>query len=223
MKVFVVCALNNFDPQRHRANYFQHELFHGLAEYHPPYESRGCLGDSVAEPMSLSRSGRWVPAVFAPRAGLVVTEVVRAKLEGLPHVEFRPVRYERLFDFPYYPAGDTSYEQDPRYKKTLNRAGDSKLLERGKNVPAFHGLLPSCFELVVARLSDIIPQYTGLESIHCELPDCVVKEEDFMLSPAMMMDYPIVWWSGTLFREDVFQRIEDHIDRDFFAVVDLEI
>jgi hypothetical protein len=43
------------------------------------------------------------------------------------------------------------------------------------------------------------------------------------LSPGLLADYPILYWRAMLFRGDVFARIDADIDRDFFAVAEVEL
>jgi hypothetical protein len=150
MKVVAIDRVSDFCTRLDRVDFFHAEMFHG-ADDHAYDDLPRSLGDPPKRCLSLSRSGHWVPGVFAPSNIVMVTEEVRGKLQGLPNVEFRTVRYGRLFDFPRFPPGDHSYLQHSAYMRTLDRRDRSRLLERLPDDPALHCRLPPCYELVVAR------------------------------------------------------------------------
>jgi hypothetical protein len=222
MQVVAIDTVSDFCSRLDRVDGFHAEMFHGTDD-HSYDDLPRSLGDPPKRGLSLSRSGHWVPSIFAPSNIVMVTEGVRGKLRGLPNVEFRAVRYGRLFDFPRPPPGDFSYLRHQAYVRTLDRRGRSHLLERLPDEPALHGRLPPCYELVAARLADVAPRYRGLKAVTFRLPDTDAGKVKAKLSPALLADYPILYWGATLFRGDVFARIDADVDRDFFAVAEVEL
>ncbi len=168
------------------------------------------------------RSAHWRPDVFEP-ARLVVCDAVRSKLSWVPHIEFRPVKFVKLFDFPYYPPGDFSFSDHPLWKKVVREGHANRLFERLPDVPELHRDFPPYCELIPSAARLETPHSPAEKQVLVPMPEGSGGPKEVMLSEELMRDYPILGWSYTLFNEAVFPLISPHLDRNYFDVVEVEI
>jgi hypothetical protein len=213
-------------PPVGRIDSFHLYMFHGRARREDvchSYNFSHSLGDDLSRPMLISRSASRVPDVSMPSSSLVVSGRVKKALAWVPNVVLLPVRFEKLVDFPYQ-AGDFSFYDRSDFRSDPMRYGPDTLIERLPDVPALHERVGTYHELVVANAYRIAPNFPGLK-VHWVPVDDPRDDElsDVSLAPEMFEQYPILWGSGVLAREDVFAALRPFLDEDYFYLEELAL
>jgi hypothetical protein len=198
-------------------------IYHGIAGRNGEWSvgvDRAFFGEGTLVPLEIRRSHRLIPLIAMPLGGVVVSSHVAELLSGTPGVEFRKVHINRLVDF-YYAKGDMSYFPDcggPDYVEPS---------ERLSSLPDEQHLVstPELLELVMPR--------NTTASRSCDQPCVEVRVRygrnagkndagEALLCDHLLKLFPIqVALSGYIMRDDVFRRIEDCFDWDFFVRTEL--
>src|SRR5262249_31436109 len=131
MKAYAVDASIDFTEKSHRVCTTHHRLFHGeesITSRLQRYEAWARRDATPPPPLAIIRIGHYAPDLFQIMGSLIVTQQVRDQLSSVPHVAFQRVCFDKLIDFPYYPACDFSYNNNPLYRAIVGRGGDAKRL-----------------------------------------------------------------------------------------------
>ena len=196
-------------------------MFHGIEVSRHLGRSNFLDGEEHL-PLRLARTGRIVPEVFKPGCSLVVSADVKARLSGVPNVEFLKVTFEKLVDF-YYQAGDDSYYEKWWRGGAPRSLDPERLLLRLPDFPALHETIGDYYEMLINRISRIGKRYDDNRTII--LHDKYGGDRDTIeVSRSMFSDYPILWWGYIFITEPVFRIIEPDLDFDYFkmATINLE-
>ncbi len=206
-------------------------MFHGKIDREARMAPPNFLGGGPWPPLKVIRNGRHVPEVFEPMWGcnLVVSEAVSRRLASLPNLVQRPVAFTRLFDFPYR-AGDFSYVEDLR--KLGGRFHDEPDVEGWENEERLYEVVPDVldlhasigayFELIMARLKDVVGKYDGRKSLVFS-PQPITGEVTLELSRDLLHDHPVFWNKAYFCTEEAFAAFDPALDRDYFVVKELDV
>jgi hypothetical protein len=220
VKIYVVHKYVGLGPGSGKYDLFHRLLFHGRQQEKNYRLVDPCLGDSYT-PLRWNRIGAYVPPVSAPTVNWVVSGQVRAALQALS-LAFEPVEFRKLVDYPYYKAGDFSYDQTPAYRNAV-RKDLLKFFEYLPNVPAFHKTVGPYYELVVPRLDDLLPSYRSTTRVLVQMQYSMPPRVEFSISEEILGDHPIVWDYHHILSERAFSAIEPFLDRDFFEIVEAQV
>jgi hypothetical protein len=201
-------------------------LFHGQQDKDHPRWTDPCLGTPY-RPQYVVHNGRWIPQVIAPTPNLVVSEAVKQKLAVLPHLEFHRVTFTKLIDYPPPVPGDFSHYDDPLFIEACETASAAG------GVPRFHDLLPDVpemhsqegayYEVVEARLKDVTPHYSDVRTIAVQMQRARSRDVTLELSPRLLADYPLVWWSHHIMTTEVLGLLGPFLDRHYFEVLEIDV
>src|SRR5262245_4452860 len=218
MRFYTITAVSNFLKRRFLSTYHW-DMFHGIAERdgkEPPHHRTPWANTESPSTLSISRTIRHLPAISEPATHLVVSERLAQKLRSFRNVRVMRVMFKRLVDVDWQ-KGDKSWEkgggEDP-----------SNVLRTMPDMVEFHRQIGEYFEVQTHRWKDIVDQYPSAREITIEEGTPPVEETDVIrLSPEMLIDYPMLWWGGTIVNEEVFDILDASIDRDFFIVRKYEV
>lgn len=113
---------------------------------------RPALSNSNRERLHVSRSGRFVPAVWCPNSfDMVVSATVRQRLLELPGIEFQPVVFEKLVDLPLPPIADFSEDPDGLYCHTNTEEKIASL----PDIARYHDDIGEYFKLLMPEYYDV--------------------------------------------------------------------
>jgi hypothetical protein len=194
-------------------------MFHGISVP----DMRHNLGGDLSKPLCLERNVYQIPDIFLPVGNFVVSSRVKEKLEGLPNIAFLPVRFSRLFSFPFR-AGDFSYFQTDSFLQDPVEYAPEKFFARQENSPSLHSSVGEYYEVIVPRLNDIKARYHHLKRYRYLFEFAVVNSElELELSPELLRDHPAVWQFWNVLSEDVYRRMLPYFNWDYFEMQESEI
>ncbi|MCE9532018.1 MAG: hypothetical protein K8T89_12965 [Planctomycetes bacterium] len=222
MKTFAV----QFLMSSPRLNEIHLLLFHGkIIDDERHYRDTPVFGGGPIKSLFLIHNGRQIPDVFQPVGSpfLIVSEKVKESLGGFSYITFQSVHFNKLVDFPVYPPGDFAFPKDKEFRKLVRTIGDEHFLEQLPDVPALHDKVGRYYELVPTRLSDVSSRYRSARPIVYKLPGAPIWKEELLLSADLVRDFPIVWWTYTVFNEEAFARISPYLDRDYFGIAEIDL
>ena len=85
--------------------------------------------------------------------------------------------------------------------------------------PRLHETIGPYYEVLVARLIDLVPRYEGWRELSFRIGtapnDCLMETP---ISTAVFRDYAIAWGDCDFLREDAYERVKPFLDRNFFDV-----
>lgn len=219
MTVFVVATVSSFvDSQRISA--FHYEMFHGVS--HRPGLKHAhidyALGDIYDVAMQITRSGPIVPDIFSPSTNLVVSAAVKHKLRSWKNIDFCEIAFRKLVWFEWQ-IGDFSWYDDP------TRTQPPEMFHELPDSPELHRSIGSYYEMILPRLAKLRDRYQPSRQLRVDLGSgCAITSVELDLSPELVLDYPALKALGTIvFRADLFDVVSEHLDRDFYRVVEAAV
>jgi hypothetical protein len=220
MSLFVV---HTFTSSK-RINIFHYHLFHGECEdneSHKPLPTHQ-IGDDLSKPLVLSRDGWFVPHIFKVSTSLVISSEVKNALGELSNVVYLPVVFKKLVDYPFR-AGDFSYFDTLEFRRDPRAADPEKLIKRLPDVPRLHAQVGDYFELVIGNYHFVMEKYANRRQIHYEYPYLGGQEPATLeVTEDMLASYPIMWADGGyVLIEEVFARVREFLDLDYFTVTEV--
>lgn len=209
-----------------RIRNFHYCAFHGEAQRRDVPGGKDpshSLGDDLSEPLLLSRNGMNVPDVFMPRSSLIVSDMLRGKLEPIG-LSFLQVIMKKVVAYEYQ-AGDMSYFRTRKFMKNPRAHDPETLIARLPDVPALRMSLSSYHEVIAPRLERIVADYPTATS---PVPFDVIigggeERTCVHLCCAMLSKYGIVRVSGTgcgpahVLSQQAFEVMEPYLDWDYFV------
>jgi len=184
---------------------FARAMFHGKAwrpgaEY-PLLEHRP--GDDPLYCLSVTKNVFAEAPVFQPNLAWIIASRIRARLEGVPFIEFLQVRFEKLFSAPYA----------PEYNPLPGAEDDSEYFDLFANEVALIDGYGEWFEVIVPMLR--VSSSDGVEvAVSRELSS---KPLVFRVSPQVLSETPVFWFKELFLRGDVFERLSPLLNRRYFA------
>lgn len=180
-----------------------------------PFAKSAYLTNDIREPLEIIRPGNLFPAVTRPASALVVTDDVVSSLQGISNIEFLTANVSKVVD-TWFEKGDFSYYEDPE----TNELNDDRAYLAGlPDARSKYPDVPHFSELLVPKLNDVTGKFTTLPIDFYFGEPKYGDAKSFNLSPKLFEKYPVVGIAGiTLFRSDVFERIGNAINLDFFCI-----
>jgi len=222
MRIHLIRELWSIPVDHPRLSGLHNFLFHGTA-------TRGgrdlidspvtFLTTDARIPLEITRSGTSISDIFTADGNFVVSERVKETISEYAHIEFLPVRFKKLFEWDFK-AGDFSF-----YSKSDEfRLRDYRPIARKKpDVPAFHELIGSYYEVLVPRTLDLTNEYPDMSTIDVELGDLVMGPVEVLCERAQFLKYAILWSGAFLLREDVFAIFDRYIDWEYYLTTTISI
>jgi hypothetical protein len=203
-------------------------MFHGEAirsGLRSIHAKNATWSNSVRTPLHIIHSKQVIPDVFKPAHNLVVSERVKQRLIDVNHVEFVEVVFDKLVDF-YYEKGSFTYF-------------DSKdsFTELGEIIPAIdylislpddreaHRGLGKYYELVIPDDEEMVNGlvHTAV-SIDIEPPSWQGDPLVIRYNKEVFEQNPIIKVQSSIaFELEVFSRIREYIDMDYFHIKEFEL
>src|SRR6266487_867882 len=146
-----------------RTDILQYSLFHGVAERDDapfPTSPSHSLGDDLLSPLKVCMGGNYIPHIFRPCASLVVSDTIRSTLSGIQNIEFMPICFRKLVNFPYR-AGDFSYYESESFKNDPYHNRSDTLLKRLPDDSKLHVVDSSYSELVLPNMYRLLEGQTS--------------------------------------------------------------
>ena len=178
---------------------------------------RPALSNTNRERLHVSRSGRFVPAVWCPNQfELVVCTPVKDQLFELQGIEFQPVVFEKLVDWPLPPTGDTSEDSDGLYCNADMKRKIASL----PDCADFHHDVGEYFKLLMPRYCEVS------DTINDEiLIDLQFGRYNTLYSPTVPLSVTLLerhamyQVEGTFcLTERAFELLAPSLDLDYFLV-----
>jgi hypothetical protein len=175
------------------------------------------IGDDLSHPLLLIRSGVYVPLLFNPGVALVLREELYQRIRDFPGLVFADAKPKKLINL-WKQIGDFSFYEstDPVIRR--NRRRPDTLLDWMPNDPSLFAKFPKCYELVAYN----VHKYHGDEPHTVHVQFVMNNDQNTKVAftcPSSIVDtYPLLWSSVFLLRHDLFDRVQDAVDYDFFAV-----
>jgi hypothetical protein len=217
MKFYTITAASNF-LQRPLISSFHAAMFHGLAERggkEYPHDPVVWANTDSFDPLLISRTIRGVPEISQPSGDLVVSQRLAEKLRRFRNIRLAPVQFKRLVDVNYQKGDDSWFDEWGE----LGSKAPEEILRTQPDVPEFHDRIGAFFEVQTYRLNDIVNRYPSAKEITIETGTPPLHNTEVIrLSPELLTDYPMVWWSDIIVNPEVFDILDPHLDRDFFVV-----
>jgi hypothetical protein len=215
MQVFAINKVSTFVKST-SIRAFHYEIFHGHCErggISYPHERNCRIGDDYREPLHIWRSGTTVPPIFSPSNNWIVSRSVRDRLAGLPNIEFLPVVFEKLYAYDLL-IGNFAWYDAP----TCDRPED--LFKCLPDIPQLHEHVGPYYEVLVARLIDLVPYYEGWQALSFDIGTAPNEwSVETPMSRAVFRDHAIVWGNCSFLRGDAHERIEQYLNPYFFNVM----
>jgi hypothetical protein len=219
MKFVTVTEVSNFISTPEITS-FHSAMFNGLAERDGkefPHDAVVRADTENVSPLNVSHTICNVANIFCPGRHLVLSQSIADRLSFVQNIRLRPIRFKRLVDIDWQ-KGDLSFFE------TWNNPDPRRLLRMQPDVKDYHERIGNYFELHTYRLSDVVERFGSTQEIAIETgTPPLEKTELIRLSPALLDEFPIIWWSSLIFREDVFHLVDQELDRDFFIVREYEL
>jgi hypothetical protein len=180
--------------------------------------------------------------VIKPATRFVVSDQVKRGLTGLRNIAFQEIKFKKLIDFPYYPGEcwfSTDWLQERFPEKLASIADDEEAIndlasDAGSiytlvdDVPNAHRRVPRYYEVLTWRHRDVIGQWPDAPEITALLSH--PGEEKYgrlfteRVTAEMSKTYPILWSpEAHILSDDAFAIMGDYFDRDYFAIVSLDL
>lgn len=209
-----------------RLSSFHVHMFHGKATRggKPLHVSRDVwYSNDCRIPLEIVRAGNYVPDVFESRHW-VVSEAVKERLNWVPSIEFLPVSFVKLVEFPVHAPGDFSwYDANDTYR----RRDATVLLEKLPDVPAYHESVGSYYELLAPRICDIAHSFPSTRTVEFHgLRDPEEPDDDMYdcdISEQMLDRFPMLISAAHVLRDDVYQAVRQFVDWEYFLHDEVEL
>jgi hypothetical protein len=158
-----------------------------------------------------------------PSLHFVVSQAARDALNGLPGLAFAPVELEKVIYLPY-DAGDFSYYDRPDFKRDPLGCGHDTVFRRWPDRPDLYATVGPRYEVIGGDDYLHAPAYPEGRMVELPDPSNVFESEVSPLCAQMMIDYSMVdTIRGVGFTLEAFQRVEQFLDPEYFAVIDVRI
>ena len=187
-----------------------------------PAELDAYLTNNVRDSLEVVRSGHLFPAITRPASSLVCTTEVADALKNVQHCEVQPVILTKVVDC-WIAKGDMSFYDNSVTRKWADK--ERGYLEHFPDARDQFRNVPQLWELLVPKLIDVTHEFDPLSTVEFYFGEPPYGDKKgYSLSQSLFDKYPIVRQAGvSLFRSDVFERIEAFIDTDFFCVCSREV
>lgn len=203
------------------------EIFHGLGN-HPEADQREREGqdfppipgisNNYREPLHLTRSGTFIPAIFIVSGSFVVSREVFGKIKHVNNVEGEPVVFEKLVDLPMPALGDMSwYTRDLPYSDDPDPVHEYDYLE---DDPLLHQKVGTYYELLGANRRDLPKDQWPLQKVTLNFGRYFSgwMSSYAEVSKTVLERYPIIAGASIILRGDIFEIIAPYLDLDYFAI-----
>ncbi len=208
MKIYAVDT-NQWTHESLRISLFHYYMFHGVMD---PDRTQS------KNQTYLIRNIYKIPAIFQVLSNLVISKTVQAQLLDVPNIHFREVTFSRLVDYPY-DAEDFSPDPTTGYRKFQK---SFEFLLSLPNISPPTELEPY-FVLEAQSHAGLVKKYPDTKSLRCRMRRATTPKMKIRLSKTMVTDNPILWWNHHFFHEQVFARIEEFFNWDYFEKSDLRL
>lgn len=205
MKCWVVYKKTSFASLKDGINAYHAQLFHGKLLNEKVNDNN--LGDILTTPLKLQKNAYDLRHIFQPQRNLVVPESVKQKLKSFSNVSFYPIVFCKLFFAPYE-KGDLSLGPESYYDL-------EDWLASFKHEEGLRQEIENFYELILPAHDRIKKDFSPFETVKFNLqPWC---ESQLDLSKEMLQIFPAIWSAkGIVFRQDVFELIEEFFTWDYF-------
>jgi len=188
------------------------EFFEGHSgEQGPP----PMFGEGPFAPVGVLKNVYNLTPVFKLNAGLVVNAAVRDLLTAHCTVEFREVRIERAFWFPYGP-GDESFETT----SGINLSGEMDIvLERFARAYAYTSPREVFYKVITHTGYRLGPKYQDTQTLRVAMDapnGTSVHSRECEVSRQMISEHGLIFSRGYLCRPDVFDLLNPYLHRPWF-------
>ena len=186
-------------------------MFNGLAARHgasyPGLDYR--YGHRLRHPLNLTKNAYRIADIFKPGGNWVVSRRVKDLLDGLPHVAFLPVKFEKVFEHPY----ELDHEPDEEWSEDFD---DDDYYDPHDHDPQVEAGMGEWFEVIVANYHQFAQGYAANHKTYKIKREMSSKPLEVVLSAEIFENYAIFWHFGFFVRGDVFRGIKEFLDRNFF-------
>lgn len=216
--IYLVSAISHF-LRFPRIRSYHAAFFHGIAHRNGewyPFDSKGIDAsmESVA-PITVSFNQHRVPDFCKPGGWPVVTEVFRDRLQNVPNLKTNPILVGKVTDYPWEPGTRIDIRPDS--------LTDRELFEK---LPSKEPTdLRVRYELITYRHQLVCKEFMNSREVILEVGTPPgVDECEYSYSAELLDEYPIHWFEGSMvFAEDVWERVSELVDREFFIVRQYEL
>lgn len=212
MRCTAVYKKVSYDPLRDGIDAYHAELFHGRLLNKKVDDNN--LGDVLTIPLELEKDVFDLRYIFQPQRNLVIPESAKQRLSTVPQIAFYPVVFKKLFFAPYR-TGDLSLGPESYYD--LEPWLDSFRHEEGLRQE-----IENFYELILPAHDRLTKEFNNLRVIEFNLQTW--RAARLTLSEEMFRTYPAIWSAeGIVFRQDIFEMIEEFFSWDYFHKGQLEV
>jgi hypothetical protein len=203
---------------------FHYLQFHGIQASQHERVCAPVMGDPHTA-LVLVHNARSIPRIFSPQSALVVSEAVTARLPTLAHCELRPIRFQRVVDFPHFAPGSHDYKRTAAYEQAVRHSNwEERIFDYLPTAdPALAATVSGYFELVPTLLKDAAGAFPAARPVRCERPCTVDRTNELLLSPELVEAFPVTWWGQYVLHERVYQAIADDLDPSYAEVVEINL
>lgn len=205
MKCWAIKRRVAYDPLRDGIDTYHAALFHGTVRN--KLIEHNNLGDTLTTPLQLEKNAYDLHYIFQPERNLVIPEGAKQRLIVFPNVAFFPVVFSKLFFLPYK-KGDLSVGPETFYEM-------ENWLASFKGEEGLRHEIEQFYELVLPNHDRLKLEFKNLHTVEFNLES--YRKSRLELSQEMLQAFPAIWSrEGIIFRQDVFDLIEEFFSWDFF-------
>jgi hypothetical protein len=205
MNCSIVYKKTSYDPTRDGINAYHAEFFHGKLLNEKIDDNN--LGDVLTIPLKLQKNAFNLRYIFQPQRNLVVPEGVKLKLKSFTNISFFRVSFQKLFFAPYK-KGDFSLGPESYYDL-------EDWLASFKHEEGLRQEIEIFYELILPEFGQIKKEFGPLEAVEFNLKPW--RQSRLDISKKMLQVFPAIWSTeGIIFRQDVFDSIEEFFCWDYF-------
>lgn len=224
-KKFVVLSKALYDS---KIDITQFDLFHGVSERsgNKILGSTSSFVNKIQDgPLLVSKSGLLMPDIIMPNLSLVVTKKVKIILEEFG-ILFSPVVLKKLVDC-WFPVSDFGITKNDIKEFLKNKNSNSNIITNLPDVPSLHFGAPEYFEVVLKKNRDLKLEHPSINTqevfinwpIKCYFNDCF----KFRYNIDLIDRFPAVWDNHLIFKKEVFEKIQNLIDFNFFVKIEVDL